>query len=318
MISSFHLTLLSLVTLPLLILSAESMHLFTDAKGRSLRAALVAVQNKQVTLRLENGQMHVLDIGTLSVADQMWIKEHRAVAPAMASASGGMAFAPNWLPQTLTARRELLESLEFYCKAAVGKAPKGQEPVPGTIVGAIRWRMPIDEAVRTLPKGYNKLAERPMVHSCLPNDSLTLCGFQFKSFLDREQPFNQMFMLIDKERRVVSVQFVDQNGKNIRWFPVPDGIREPYYNMLSLTFNGSSSKEVPYQILGAGSGSTCIKTAFRDKVMGIPNIPNMPNMPQMAMPAGRTMENVHWYLPAPFARSILDIVDVYRKAGIIK
>ena len=164
-----------------------------------------------------------------------------------------------------------------------------------------------------------------MVHSCLPIDSLTLCGFQFKSFLDREQPFNQMFLLIDKERKVVSVQFVDQSGKNIRWFPVPDGIREPYYNLVSLTHNGSSGKEVPYQILGAGSGVACIKTAFRDKTMQMPDISNIP--PGMLPPGGvampgitgvRTLENIHWYLPAPFARTILDIVDVYRKAGVIR
>ncbi len=195
-----------------------------------------------------------------------------------------------------------------------GNAPKGQEPIPGTIVGAIRWRMPIDEAIRTLPKGFNKLSERPMVHSCLPNGSLINCGFQFRSFQDRGQSFYEMFMLIDKQRRVVSVMFRD-NGKDIQWFPKPDGIREPHYNMFSeLTYNGSTTQEVPYQILGAGSGVTCIKTALRKKITALPNLPNMP---QMAMPAGRTLENVHWYIPAPFARSILDIVDIYRKAGVI-
>jgi hypothetical protein len=312
---TFALSLIALVTLPMLAFSAEPPRLFTDASGRSLRASFISAQNGQVTLRLENGQQHTMNIFSLSAADQEWVKAKASAAPSASTTYGGMEFSPNWLPQTLTARRELLETFDFYCKAAVGNAPKGQEPIPGTIVGAIRWLMPIDEAIQTLPKGYNKLSERTMVHSCLPNNSLILCGFQFKSFIDREQPFNQMFMLIDKQRRVVSVQFVDQNGKNIQWFRKPDGIREPYYNMLSLTFNGSSSKEVPYQILGAGSGVTCIKTAFRDKVTPMPNLPNMP---QMAIPAGRTMENVHWYIPAPFARSILDIVDIYRKAGVIK
>lgn len=236
-------------------------------------------------------------------------------APSAPTTYGGMEFSPNWLPQTLSARRELLESYDFYCKAVVGNAPKGQEPVPDTIVGAIRWRMPIDEATRTLPKGFNKLSERPMVHSCLPNNSLINCGFQYRSFQDRGQSFYEMFMLIDKQRRVVSVMFRD-NGKDIQWFPKPDGIREPYYNMFSeLTYNGSTTQEVPYQILGAGSGVTCIKTALRKKII---TLPNMPNMPQMVPSGGGTKENVHWYLPAPFARSILDIVEVYRKAGVIK
>lgn len=315
-------------------LSADPVRTFTDAKGRSLRASLVSMRDNVVTLKLENGQVHTIGLSTLSQADQQWLKTQHtgaASAPAGSPLPGGMVFSPNWLPQTLTAKRELLESLELYCKAAVGNAAKGKEPVTGTIVGAIRWRMPIDEVIQTLPRGCNKLMERPMVHSCLPIDSLTLCGFQFKSFVDREQPFNQMFLLIDKERRVVSVQFVDQSGKGIRWFPVPDGIREPYYNLVSLTHNASSGKEVPYQILGGG-GVVCIKTAFQDKGMTLPGIPNLPpGMPPGVTPpgfmppgmmtgvmTGRTYENVHWYLPAPFARTILDIVDVYRRAGVIR
>ncbi len=305
--------------------STEPLRFFTDWQGRRLLASLISVKNDQVTLKLENGREYTLALTTLSAADQQWLKTRAAVnAPTAAGPAlpGGMVFSPNWLPTTLTAKRELLESLDFYCKAAVGNASRGKEPVPATIVGAIRWRMPIDEIVQTLPRGHNKIMERPMVHSCLPIDSLTLCGFQFKSFLDREQPFNQMFVLIDKERKAVSVQFVDQSGKNIHWFPVPDGIREPYYNLISLTHNGSSGKEVPYQILGGGV--VCIKTAFQDKGMTLPGIPNTP--PGLAppgfmppgLPTGRAYENVHWYVPAPFARTILDIVDVYRKAGVIR
>jgi hypothetical protein len=321
--SSLRLAISLMLAFHSIALSAEQMRTFTDGKGRSLRASLVSIQNNQATLRLENGQVHTIGIATLSTGDQQWLKAQRpgggtpSTSPAVQPLPGGMVLSPNWLPQTLTAKRELLESLDLYCKAAIGNAAKGKEPIPGTIVGAIRWRMPIDEAILTLPKGVNKLMERPMVHSCLPADSLTLCGFQFKSFVDHDQPFNQLFMLIDKERKVVSVQFVDQNGKNIRWFPQPDGIREPYYNLFSLTHNGSNGKEVPYQILSGGSGVVCIKTAFRDKTMQMPNIPSLPpNMPGMM--AGRTYENVHWYLPAPFARTILDIVDVYRKAGVIR
>ena len=324
------LSILLLVALPAM--SAESMRTFTNAQGRSIRAALVSVQSGQVTLRLENGLQHTLSIASLSAGDQQWLKTQGggespiSSAPRSSTSYGGMEYSPNWLPQTLTAKRELLESLDFYCKAAVGNAPKGQEPIPGTIVGGIRWRMPIDEAVQTLPQGVTKLIERPMVHSCLPTDSLVLCGFGFKSFVDHNQPFNQLFMLVDKERKVVSVQFVDQTGKNARWLPVPDGIREPYYNLVSLAHNGSTGKEVPYQILSGGV--VCIKTAFQDRSMRMPQMPNMPNVPQNMpnMPSGmggmnassRIYENVHWYIPAPFARSILDIVDVYRRAGVIQ
>ena len=323
-----------------------NLRTFTDRQGRRIRATLIRVQNDDVTLKREDGQEFSIKGSMLSDSDIGYLKPKGLVlpkAPAVVAAApamskppaavveppkpaavpapsapttyGGMEFSPNWLPQTLSARRELLESYDFYCKAVIGNAPKGQEPVPDTIVGAIRWRMPIDEAIRTLPKGFNKLSERPMVHSCLPNNSLINCGFQYRSFQDRGQSFYEMFMLIDKQRRVVSVMFRD-NGKDIQWFPKPDGIREPYYNMFSeLTYNGSTTQEVPYQILGAGSGVTCIKTALRKKIIALPN---MPNMPQLAPSGGGTKENVHWYLPAPFARSILDIVEVYRARGVIK
>jgi hypothetical protein len=320
------LRLLLLIFFPLMALSVEPLRTFTDSKGRTVRAALVSVQNGQVTLRFENGQQHMLSIANLSAPDQQWLKTQGTESPAAPSASrtyGGMEFSPNWLPQALTAKRELLESLDFYCKAVVGTAPKGQEPIPTTIVGNIRWRMPIDEVVaQILPQRVTKLNERPMVHPCLPNDSLILCGFQFKSFVDHGQPFNELFLLVDKERKVVSVQFVDQNGRGARWLPEPDGIREPYFNMVSLTHNGSTGKEVPYQILRGGSTAVCIKTAFQEKTGRMPKLPtNIPNMPAI-MPgmaySSRIYENIHWYIPAPFARSILDIVDVYRKAGVIK
>ncbi|WP_395736913.1 hypothetical protein [Prosthecobacter sp.] len=315
--------LLLLVVFSLHAQSAEQIRLFTDAKGRSVRAAFISTQNGQVTLRLGNGQLHTLSISTLSTADQKWIEDQGQAGAAPSDLPGGMVFSPRWLPQTLTAKRELLESLEFYCKASVGDAPKGQEPIPSSIVGGITWRMPVDEAVKTLPPDFKKISERPMVHPCFPNDSLVLCGFQSRKFVDHGQPFNVMFMLVDKERKVVSVQFVDQNGKNARWLPVPDGIREPYYNLVSLAHNGSTTKEVPYQILKGGTGAVCIKTTFQDKTGPMPRVPvQVPGMPPANMPAMvagvNVEENVHWYLPAPFARSILDIVDVYRKAGVIR
>lgn len=310
--------LLLLLATPLQLRSADLTHTFTDVKGRSIRATLISSQNDQATLLLENGQKHSISLSTLSAADQQWVRAN-APAPALADPlpPGGMAFAPNWLPKAVNVRRELLESLEFYCKEAVGNTPRGQEIIPTTICGVVRWRMHIDEFIRTLPRGYNKLSERQLVHTCMPNDSLVLCCFQFKSFLDHQQAFNQMFVLIDKERRIVSVQFVDQNGKNVLWLPQPDGIREPYYNFLSLTFNGSTTKEVPYQFLRDPGLPICVKTVFRERVSG--GMLNLPTGPGMAVPAyGRTYENVHWYLPAPFARAILDIVDNHRKSGAVR
>lgn len=228
-------------------------------------------------------------------------EEPSVAAPGLPPVQGGMVFAPNWLPETLTARRELLESLEFYCKEATQTAKGTERKTPKFIVGEIAWRMSYDDAVKTLPQGCNKMTERTLVHTCLPNHSLTVCGFQFKHFTDRDQPFNQLFLLLDKERKVVSVEFVNQLGNDTRWFPKPDGVREPYFNLVSLTFNGSTTKEVEYQLLGGPRRAMCVKTVLRDRP-----------------PEGKIYENVHWYLPAPLAQSILDIVQVYRKAGVIR
>lgn len=226
--------------------------------------------------------------------------EATVAATGSVAVAGGMVFAANWLPEALTARKELLEALEFYSKASIRAGKERGGETPKFIVGDIRWRMPYEEAVKTLPEGCNKITERTLVHTCMPVNSLTVCGFQFKSFNDRGQPFNQMFLVLDKERRVVAVEFVNQTGNDIKWFPKPDGILEPYYNLVHLTFNGSTTKEVPYQLLGGVKNALCVKTAFRDK------------------PNGKTYENVHWYLPAPLAHTILDIVQVYRKAGVIR
>ncbi len=334
--SKLSLTLLLFVTFPLMALSAEQMRLFTDAKGRSLRAAFVSVQNGQVTLRLQNGQQHVLNISTLSAADQQWIRSQGAAAPAanqppVAAASdpsehGGMVLAPNWIPDRLETKRELLESLQMYASAVVGNAARGKETVPSTIVGPIRWLMPFDEAVRVLPERMNKIGERPVNLTCFPQASLTLASFQFKSFLDRGQPFNQLHLILDLKRQVVGVQFVEQTpdpGKVI-WTGGPDGAREPYYNFLMLSNNGSGAWEVAYQISEAGAGVKLIKTVLqsntglgaRSRMPNMPNMPGMPMMPGGAMGGGKCKENVHLYLTAPLARCLLDIVDrSLRKTG---
>jgi hypothetical protein len=93
---------------------------------------------------------------------------------------------------------------------------------------------------------------------------------------------------------------VDQTVKHILWEPQPDGVREPYYNFLAISVNGSTINDVHYQIRDAGKGVTLIKTALFDKKRL------------------RYRENVHWYLAAPFARTMLDIVEFHRRKGTIR
>lgn len=213
---------------------------------------------------------------------------------------GGMALSKGWITSTLQVRRELISSVEFYCKAAVGRAERLKEPVPESLVGPVRWLMPLADAIKTLPPRVIALPERPVIAHIFPADSLTLAGFQYNNFSDRGQGFNQIFFLVDKLRRVVGVQLVDQTVSHILWEPRPDGVREPYYNFLAISVNASTTNEVHYQIREAGRGVTLIKTALFDKKRL------------------RYRENVHWYLATPFARAMLDIVEFHRKKGTIR
>jgi hypothetical protein len=221
-------------------------------------------------------------------------------APGNGGLYGGMALAKDWITSTLQVRRELIASTEFYCKAATGNAERLKEPVPDTLLGPIRWLMPAADAIKTLPARVIPLPERPVIAHIFPADSLTLLGFQYNDFLDRGQGFNQLFLLVDKQRRVVGVQLVDQTVNRILWEPQPDGVREPYYNFLAISVNASTTNEVHYQIRNAGNGVTLIKTALFDRKRL------------------RYRENVHWYLAAPFARAMLDIVEFHRKKGTIR
>ena len=77
---------LLLIFFPLIALSDEPMRTFTDAKGRTVRAALVSVQSDQATLRLENGKQYTMGIATLSAGDIEYIKTTGLVMPKAASA----------------------------------------------------------------------------------------------------------------------------------------------------------------------------------------------------------------------------------------
>ncbi|MBW8781830.1 MAG: hypothetical protein JF599_08080 [Verrucomicrobia bacterium] len=68
------LTLLAACVLP----AGAEMHTLTDQQGRTLQADIVAVDGSQVTVRRDDGQTFTLSLGTLSEADQKWLKEWAA------------------------------------------------------------------------------------------------------------------------------------------------------------------------------------------------------------------------------------------------
>ena len=77
---------LLLWSLPLLAQSGGEMRVFTDAKGRTIKARLVGVANGQVTIQREDGQQFPIPLATLSAADQEYVKQN-----ATATAGGGKA-----------------------------------------------------------------------------------------------------------------------------------------------------------------------------------------------------------------------------------
>lgn len=226
--------------------------------------------------------------------------------PAMAitpqvSHFGGMTLAADWMPRKTETRKELLNALEFYANAALGKNGDPRDVVPETLVGPIRWLMPLDEAIRTLPAGAARTAETRITSICFPQNSLSMVGFQTHYFVDEGQRFNLIYLIVDAKRRVVGVELVAQSPKEVLWAPPgPDGERNPYYDFVNLKANGRTGQRVDYQVRPAGRGVKRIKTALYD-------------FKKLAY-----LENVHWYLAAPFAHSLLDIVELNRRAGMMR
>lgn len=187
----------------------------------------------------------------------------------------------SWIPHNVHARQELLATLAFYSQAAT----KGGVTTPSVLWGDIKWLMPLDEALKTLPAGYRIQRTENMSKLAFPVGlSLTFVSLAGGPVVDRHNLFNEAVFITDLDRRVVSVQWVHNQPpavvwENRRW----DGIRDPYYNFLADKWNGKNGRNVRYQIRPGAPGVTLIKTVLPGS------------------------ENVHWYLPAPLAEKLLEI-----------
>ncbi|QIF00208.1 hypothetical protein [Roseimicrobium sp. ORNL1] len=224
----------------------------------------------------------------------------------------GMTFATNWLATQLITRRELLECLDLYSKAAAGGKTD-----PVTIWGPVKWLMPVQEAIKALPKGVRKQREFRVTNLAFPQNSLmvTIMAITGSEFVDGGEKFNLIYFISDAKQQVISVQLVQTNPKIVLWQPRPEGVREPYYNFIDDKWNGSTRQCVPFQTKTTSDGVTLIKTALL-------KLPNLPQPPTGAAPPPNFyafipyLESVHWYLPAPFAAKFQEIVEHNRKSGV--
>ncbi len=229
---------------------------------------------------------------------------------------GGMTFAEAWMPTHLETKSKLLDGLEFYAGQVAGNSPvaaknkkgeekgakkKGSKKGKGmegkTLVGQFTWLMPLDDAIKTLPTGFDRATEEKINWDCFPRDSLLLEGFHKDYFEDRGQLFDWLYLVVDRERRLVGVQFVATNPKKLEWMrkrQVEE--REPYYDFIKMKNNASTTQHVSYQILHPEDSMPLIHLAL---------VKNPPSL--------KVLEDVHWYLAPPFARALLDVVAFQRR-----
>ena len=246
-----------------------------------------------------------------------------------------MALNPGWMPKLERTSKELGQTLAFYAMAALSGEEPGKETVPDKLVFGLTWLMPLAQAEALLKPALvgSQLGTPVMIQNqCFPHRSLYL-----KTYFGKFQPdpqngevFKQAHLLLDAKMRLVSVELtgnhVDATARLVppqilvpgwvlgKGMVLPkdieegdvaaltgasrqpwEGTRNPYYDLLTVKANASSGTPVCYQITRdqTKKGVTTIHITLGP----------MPPVPLMY----RVKENVRWYLPAPFARVLLDI-----------
>jgi len=234
-----------------------------------------------------------------------------------------MTLAREWIPHNVHTRKVLLNSIESYSLAVIGQNRSGPEVTPKTLWGPITWLMPLGDALKTLPRDSRKQRDFKVTNLAFPQSSLqvTMMAVVGVEITDRCNTFKYISFICDMDSRVIGVQLMNPNPKLVNWHaPGPDGVREPYYNFIEDRYNGSTGNCVPYQVRDAGSGVKLIKLAlFNQGSIGIPPYPpgNCPGFVRLHDYGARPyLESVHWYLAAPLAHRLMEIVDAVRKAGL--
>jgi len=265
-------------------------------------------------------------------------KNAPASAPAI-RADQEMALANDWMPRRISTAQEMLRSLAFFSLAAINGAQPGHELVPSEIVGGITWLMPLDQAEKKLTGVQYKLREYRLQNPCFPQNSIFVKSFA-GSFTDpnSREFFKEARLICDAKMRVISVELTCNHPKmgawlweepqkqwwaSEPWMKLPgdvdrkdlpaltgasqnksygaDGRREPYYDFVELKNNATTQYQVWYQVHRVPSGTTCIHTMLVE--------------PIAPFYLAKVIENVRWYVPAPFARKLLDIALANKPAS---
>lgn len=270
---------------------------WTSSDGKTIIAEFQKLEGQSVTLIVQ-GKPVVVPLDRLSAASAEQARNLAAAmdkpappAAAVPTVFQGMTLAPSWLPNRVGADQKFVEGLDFYCSQVVDRAQRAEAPAPEFIFGQIRWLMPLDEAVQKLGR-VSKTVETRIVNQAFPKDSLTFQGFQGQ-FEDGGGRYNLVFLIADTKRQVVSVQLVAQTPKVINWDArFPPKQQEPYYDFINEKRNGGSGNKVFCQVVPINPGVKLVKTVLAKY-----------------HPTGKWLEDVHWYVPAPFAARFLDIVE---------
>ena len=228
-----------------------------------------------------------------------------------------MTLAQDWLPHRIHTRKGEINSIEVFCRILVDK---GKETIPTKIWGPLTWLMPVREAMKGLPKGSRLQRNETLENLWFPQDSLHLwtmavVGFEID---DRCNKFNYIQFICDRDDRVIGVQLVHSRPPFVSWkAPGPEGVSVPYFDFIMDRWNASRGQCVPYQIEPADKGVLLIKTALYDAPNpGIPPYRPGPCPGYVLLPYPKYLESIHWYLTAPLANKILEIIEAGRQAEL--
>lgn len=228
-----------------------------------------------------------------------------------------MTLAPDWMPHRIHSRKGEINSMEVFCRMLVDK---GKEVIPTKIWGPLTWLMPVKEAMKGLPAGSRLQRNHTLENLWFPQDSLHLWTMAIVGFEidDRCNKFNYVQFICDRDDRVIGVQLIHSKPPFVSWrAPGPDGVSVPYYDFVMDKWNATRSQCVPYQISNADKGVLLIKTALYDAPnLGVPPYTPGPCPGYVLLPFPKYLESIHWYLTAPLANKILEIIEYGRQAQL--